>query len=58
MAQITDIQDHGTIIIVEIGERLVYFDHRQFQHFAEIYDYDFQNIEFETDGETVWEQNE
>ena len=52
---ITDIEDHGTIVIVRLGDQAVYFDHRSFHNFAESYDFDLRDIEFESDGETIWE---
>ena len=55
---VTDIIDHGTIVTVVLGgtER-VNLDHRMFHHFAQDYDYDFRDIEFDTDGSSIWESS-
>lgn len=44
--------------MVKLAGQWVYFDHRMFDHFSSAYDGDFRGIEFETDGQAVWESDE
>jgi hypothetical protein len=54
MATITNIEDHGTIVVVELGDQVINFDQRSFRHFADAYNCDLREIEFETDGQMIW----
>ena len=61
--RIVDVCRNSSIVQIELKDdtphqfltRLVYMDHRMFDSFAEDYDYDFTDTEFDTDGHTIWE---